>query len=76
MNEILIILGLFIDFSGAFILLYDEYVVGKITNKRPDLLESVEKINRWSRQSKRKNALIALVIGFIVQMIGTASPPF
>lgn len=76
MNDTLIIIGLFIDFCGAFLILYDEYVRGKITSVRPDLTESLEQIGGRRRQRNRKNGLIALMVGFIVQVIGTVLPPF
>ena len=76
MNEIIIIAGLFLEFMGGFKILYDDYVVGKITSRSPDLLVSVEKISGRARQRTRKNGSVALVLGFIVLAIGYASPSF
>jgi len=76
MNEILDILGLFIDFAGVGILLIHEYNIDNWISKVPDMKDRIENMTRRSKQHTRKNALILLMVGFIIQVIAHVLPPF
>ena len=76
MNEIIIIIGLFIDVIGAILVISPELISDKLKIKNPKIIDSIEKISVTPKYIGRKRGFIAILIGFIVQVFGHVLRPF
>jgi len=68
MNDAVIIIGLGIDFFGAVLIVLPELAKNKKNVKEPEKLE----MSPIQKYHFRKYGLVALMIGFVIQILGHA----